>query len=80
MKNIKTIKNILKKNREDKFDTWAFDINSSDYKVGVEVFNFLNLKMEKSKNGLGNIIETAWGTKTIKGLGASIIRIVEENK
>ena len=42
--------------------------------IGYEVANLLNLSADK-KTGY---IKTAWGTKSIKGLGQCIQRIIEE--
>lgn len=44
--------------------------------IGYEVAQLLKLKVN-SKTGL---IQTAWGTKTVRGLGVCIIRITEEQK
>jgi hypothetical protein len=43
--------------------------------IGYEVAKLLNLKVNK----LG-VINTSYGTKSIQGLGATIQRIIEEQK
>ena len=43
--------------------------------VGQKIAELLGLKVNK----LGRM-NTSWGTKTILGLGACIVRIVEESK
>ena len=43
--------------------------------IGCEIANLLNMKFDKSGR-----TKTAWGSKTIVGIGASILRIVEEEK
>ena len=43
--------------------------------IGCEIANLLNIKFDK----LGRT-KTNWGSKTVVGLGASILRIVEEEK
>jgi hypothetical protein len=47
-------------------------------KIGNSVINFLNLKAIKGTEP--KQYNTEWGTKTAKGLGASIERIIEESK
>jgi len=43
--------------------------------IGHEVIKFLNLKVDKD-----GFVQTSWGTKTVMGLGGSILRIVEESQ
>lgn len=51
------------------------DQNNINYQIGIgqKVSALLNLKVDKSGK-----INTSWGSKTVQGLGASIIRIIEE--
>jgi hypothetical protein len=69
MKNIKKIKadlnDIVNPNSEYK---------DRERSVGIDVVDMLGLKIDKNDR-----VNTSWGSKTVKGLGASIIRIVEEN-
>lgn len=43
--------------------------------IGYEISQFLNIKFGKDGR-----CKTLWGTKSIQGLGASINRIIEEQK
>lgn len=44
--------------------------------IGKEISDLLNLKFDKK---LGRT-KTSWGTKSIQGLGACVLRIIEEQK
>lgn len=46
-----------------------------EIKVGSEIINLLNLKPLKSNK---DRYCTTWGDKTIQGIGACVLRIVEE--
>lgn len=67
MKNIKKIKSELKYSELNQEDSKAEEI-------GYKVAQLLFAKFDKD-----NRVKTSWGSKTAKGLGLSIIRIVEGN-
>jgi hypothetical protein len=46
--------------------------NKRSETLGNRIISFLNLKVK------GDKVETSWGTKTALGLGASILRIIDE--
>lgn len=50
-------------------------INKILINVGSEVVNFLNLKPMRDQPGQ---YKSAWGSKTLQGLGACIFRIIDE--
>ncbi len=49
------------------------DIAAFEVAIGYEISKLLSLKVNK----IGHI-QTTWGSKTVRGLGVSILRIIEE--